>query len=117
MIFFFPVQPPPPIPTNPVSGPFGTVWVRFGSVSGLFRVRFGVLGGVGVGSGRGVSAREISLLWGFFDFLARGPKYLCSLRDRCQAQKIKIAILARPLEKTIPASEEKHSRLTFAFLI
>ena len=40
------------------SAPFGSVWVRFGSVSGPFRVRFGVLGGVGVGSGGGVSVRE-----------------------------------------------------------
>ena len=76
VIFFFPYT--PPIPTNPppavppdwawfrsisapfgsVSGPFGSVWLRFGSVSGPFRVRFGVLGGVGVGSGRGASVRE-----------------------------------------------------------
>ena len=35
-------------------GPFGSVWVRFGSVSG----RFGVLGGVGVGSEKGASVRE-----------------------------------------------------------
>ena len=40
------------------SGPFGSVWLRFGSVSGPFRVHFGVLGGVGVGSGRRASVRE-----------------------------------------------------------
>ena len=72
--FLFPLQPPPPtIPTNPpavppqrawfrsVSGPFGCLgpfWVCFGSVSGPFRVRFGVLGGVGMGSGKGGSVRE-----------------------------------------------------------
>ena len=39
-------------------GPFGSVWLRFGSVSGPFRVSFGVLGGVRVGSGRGASVRE-----------------------------------------------------------
>ena len=38
-----------------VSGPFGSVCVRFGSVSGAFRVCFG---GVGVGSGRGASVKE-----------------------------------------------------------
>ena len=74
----FPLQPPtPPTPTNPppvpprkawfrsisapfgsVSAPFGSIWLRFGSVLGPFRVRFGVLGGVGVGSGRGASVRE-----------------------------------------------------------
>ena len=76
VIFFFPYKnprPPPPIPTNPPgrstreglilpvrlrAGPFGSVWLRFGSVSGPFRVSFGVLGGVGVGSGRGASVRE-----------------------------------------------------------
>ena len=36
---------------------FGSIWVRFGSVSGPFRVLFGVLGGVGVGSGRGASVK------------------------------------------------------------
>ena len=75
--FLSPLQPPPaPTPTNPpsrptleslisvrfgsVSAPFGSVWLRFGSVSGPFeiRVRFGVLGGVGVGSRRGASLRE-----------------------------------------------------------
>ena len=30
---------------------FGSVWLRFSSISGPFRVRFGVLGGVGVGVG------------------------------------------------------------------
>ena len=74
----FPLQPPPlPIPTNPPghptreglisvhfgsvwlrSAPFGSVWLRFGSVPGPFRVRFGVLGGVVVGSVRGASVRE-----------------------------------------------------------
>ena len=76
MIFFSPCNPPapPPIATNPPpSHPmqrakkspfrvhFGPFRVRFGSVS----VRFGrlpasleVLGGVGVGSGRGGSVRE-----------------------------------------------------------
>ena len=63
---FYPFTPPPspPIPTNPtrpshpeslISVHFGSVSVRFGSVSGLFRVH---LGGVGVGSGRGASVRE-----------------------------------------------------------
>ena len=71
--FLFQPTDPPPIPTDPprpshpreldvgpfrlrfgsVSGPFGSVWLRSGSVSGLFRVRFRALGGVGVGSGRG----------------------------------------------------------------
>ena len=71
----FPLQPPPlPIPTNPPGRPtreglisvhFGSVRLRsapFGSVSGLFRVRFGsvsgVLGGVVAGSARGASVRE-----------------------------------------------------------
>ena len=71
----FPLQPPPlPIPTNPPGRPtreglisvhFGSVWLRsapFGSVSGLFRIRFGsvsgVLGGVVVGSVKGASVRE-----------------------------------------------------------
>ena len=40
---------------GPFSAPFG---LRFGSVLGPLRVRFGVLGGVGVGSGRGASVRE-----------------------------------------------------------
>ena len=69
----FPLQPPtPPYPDKPPARPtpknlisvhfgsvwlrFGSVWLRFGSVSGPFRVLFGVLGGVGVGSGRGVSS-------------------------------------------------------------
>ena len=77
--FLFPLQPPPPPSHKKKTGRptpeslfsvhfgsvlvcFGSVWVRlglcFGSVSGLFRVRFGVLGGVRVGSGRGTSARE-----------------------------------------------------------
>ena len=74
--FLFALQPPPPspIPTNPpgrptpeslisvhfgsVSALFGSVWLRFGSVSAPFRLRFGVLGGVGVGLGRGASVRE-----------------------------------------------------------
>ena len=76
--FLFPFKPPPPLhpdkprPSHPREldfGPFrvrfGSVWVhlgpfrlRFGSVSGLFRVRFGVLDGVGAGSGRGASVRE-----------------------------------------------------------
>ena len=38
--------------------PFSSVWLLFGSVSGPLRVRFGVLGGVGVGSGKGPSVRE-----------------------------------------------------------
>ena len=81
VIFFFPYNPPPPLPrqtprpSHPekldfgpfrlrlalfgsVSAPFGSVWLRFGSVLAPFRVRFGVLGGVGVGSGRGASVRE-----------------------------------------------------------
>ena len=58
VIFFFPYNPhpPPPISTNPPGRPtredlipvhFGSVWLRsgpFGSVSGLFRVRFGGVG-------------------------------------------------------------------------
>ena len=73
--FLFPLQPPHPLPRQPpparptakslisvhfssVSAPFGSVRPRFGSVSGLFRVRFRVLGGLGVGSGRGASVRE-----------------------------------------------------------
>ena len=79
VIFFFPYNPnPPPQPDKPPGRPtpreldfgpfrvcfspfqvrlgsvFGSVWVRLGP----FRVRFGVLGGVGVGSGRGASVRE-----------------------------------------------------------
>ena len=80
VIVFFPYNPPNPLPRQTpapvpprkaefwsisapfgsVSAPFGSVWLRlapfwlrFGSVSGPFRVRFGVLGGVGVGSGWG----------------------------------------------------------------
>ena len=80
--FLFPLQPPTPPPPSRQTpwpshpreldfGPFrvrlGLFWVCFGSVSGLFRVCFGsgsvsgpfrVLGGVGVGSGRGASVRE-----------------------------------------------------------
>ena len=71
----FPLQPPtPPHPDTPPGRPtreglisvhFGSVWLRsapFGSVWGLFRVRFGsvsgVLGVVVVGSVRGASVRE-----------------------------------------------------------
>ena len=69
-LFSLTAHPPPPSrqtprPSHPREldfGPFrlrfGSVWLRFGSVSGPFRVRFGVLGGVGVGSGRGASVRE-----------------------------------------------------------
>ena len=77
MIFFFPYNPhpspsrqtPPAVPPErawfrSISAPFGSVRLRlapFGSVSGLFRVRFGsvsgVLGGVVVGSVRGASVR------------------------------------------------------------
>ena len=77
VIFFFPLQ-PPPLPPDKVHGcptreglisvhfgsvrlrlaPFGSVWLRFGSVSDPFQVRFRVLGGVGVGSGRGASVRQ-----------------------------------------------------------
>ena len=54
VIFFFPYNPPPypdkpparPTPKSLISVHFGSVWLRFGSVSGLFRVRFGSLGGV-----------------------------------------------------------------------
>ena len=55
---------PPGRPTREglISVHFGSVWLRFGSVSGLFRLRFrsvsGVLGGVVVGSVRGASVRE-----------------------------------------------------------
>ena len=59
---------PPPARPHPRGLDFGAFRLRFdpfldrlapfGSVSGLFRVRFGVLGGVGVGSGRGASVRE-----------------------------------------------------------
>ena len=77
VIFSFPYNPHRLIPTNPAPVPpqkldFGPFWLRFGpfqvrlapfrvcfgSVSDPFRVRFGVLGGVGVGSGRGASVRE-----------------------------------------------------------
>ena len=61
-----------PRPSHPEKLDFGPFWLRlapfrlrlapfrvcFGSVSGAFWVLFGVLGGVGVGSGRGASARE-----------------------------------------------------------
>ena len=80
VIFFFPYNPhsapsrqtPPAVPwtrEDLISVHFGSIWLRsgpfwlrlapfrvcFGSVSGLFR---GVVGGVGVGSGRGASVRE-----------------------------------------------------------
>ena len=62
--FLFPLQPPhTPYPGKPPAHPtpkslisvhfgsvwlrLGSVWLRFGSVLGPFRVRFGVLGGVG----------------------------------------------------------------------
>ena len=63
MIFFFPYNPPPPLPRKPPARPtpkrlisvhFGSVWLRFGSVwlcLAPFRVRFGSFwwgrGGVG----------------------------------------------------------------------
>ena len=47
--FLFPLHRPPSE---------SLISVRFGSVSGPFRVRFRVLGGVEVGSGRGASVRE-----------------------------------------------------------
>ena len=72
VIFFYPYKPPPhpdkpparPTPKSLISVHFGSVWLRFGSfwlclaVSGPFRVLFRVLGGVGLGSGRGASVRE-----------------------------------------------------------
>ena len=106
MIFFFPYNPPPPLPrqtprpSHPEKldfgpfrlrlAPFGLRLAPFGSVSGLFRVRFGVLGGVGVGSGRGASVREknittqkssnwplLDILMGFLTFsLTFGPIFL-----------------------------------------
>ena len=63
--FLFPLQPPhPPYPDKPPAHPttnglisvhFGSVWpsAPFGSVSGLFRVRFGSISGCWVGSGWG----------------------------------------------------------------
>ena len=87
VIFFFPYNPPPPYPGKPPARPtpkslisvdfgsvwlrFGSGWLRFGSVSGLFRVRFGVLGGVGVGSGRGASVREKNITT--FGYATLGP--------------------------------------------
>ena len=87
VIFFLPCKPPPPHPDKPpsrptrqslisvhfrsVSGPFGSVWLRFGSVSGPFRVRFRVLGGVGVGSGRAeglLQGKRISLSYSEYLF-------------------------------------------------
>ena len=66
--FPFPLQPPTPhhpdkppgrpTPESLISVHFGSVWVLFGCVSGPFWVHFGVLGGVGVRSGRGASVRE-----------------------------------------------------------
>ena len=47
----------------------------FGSVSGLFWVRFGVLGEVGVGSGRGVSVREKNMDAAFFAYTWKLPAY------------------------------------------
>ena len=64
--FLFPLQPPPPLPrqtprlSHPEKldfGPFrlrlAPFRLRFGSVWGLFRVRFGSFSGCWVGSGRG----------------------------------------------------------------
>ena len=74
--YLYILHPDKPRPSHPreldfgpfrLSVRFGSVWLRFGSVSGLFRVRFGsvffgMLGGVrgwvGVESGRGASVRE-----------------------------------------------------------
>ena len=69
--FLFPLQPPPPLlrqtprPVPPRKAwfrlHFGSVWLRlapFGSVSALFRVRFGSVSGPWVGSGKGASVRE-----------------------------------------------------------
>ena len=59
VIFFFPYNPHPPIPTTPGRPtPESLISVHFGSISGPLRVRFGVLGGVRVGSGRVASVRE-----------------------------------------------------------
>ena len=80
VIFFFPYSPEPPHPDKPPrgrltrgglisvhfgsvwlrSGPFGSVRLRFRSVSGLFRVRFGSVSGCWVGSGRGASQKNIT---------------------------------------------------------
>ena len=72
--FLFPLQPPhPPYPDKPPGCPTpkSLISVHFGSVSAPFRVRFGVLGGVGVGSGRGASVRErISLEYCLINSLA-----------------------------------------------
>ena len=57
--FLFPLQPPPPprqtpFPSHPEKLDFGPLRLRLAP----FRVRVGLLGGVGVGSGRGASVRE-----------------------------------------------------------
>ena len=80
VIFFFPYNPHPlpprqtPRPSHPRGLDFGPFLLRlapfrlslapFGSVSAPFRVRFGVLGGVGAGSGRGASVREKNITQG-----------------------------------------------------
>ena len=78
-MFFFPYNPhplPPRIPTNPPGRPtreglisvhFGSVWLRSGPF-GSVRLRFGSVscpvGGVGVGSVRGASVREENITMG-----------------------------------------------------
>ena len=79
--FLFPLQtPPPPIRQTPrPSHPRGLDFSPFQIRLAPFRVRFGVLGGVAVGSGRGASVREKNITslglgnWAFSGLIGAFP--------------------------------------------